>query len=526
MTRPGEARARVLVVGGGPVGMLLAAELAALGTEVVLVEGRTTTSERPKATTLHARTVQCLARRGHLPDHLAQAGGDANTMPFHFAGIPGLAITAPPTEPQPVLKVPQAEWERHFEGRARAAGARVLRGHRVVGLDRTPEGVRVEAQGPRGTVTLHARYAVGADGARSTVRRLAGIESDTWPATATALMGQVRLRDEHARLLPPGWHRTPRGWLVVKEAADGSTHLRTLNCDRPPGDRERPVTLAELSQEVSYLAGHDITLTEGRWLSRFSDFSRLARTFRAGPVFLAGDAAHVHFPVGGQGLSTGLLDAVGLGWKLALAAAGDAGDELLDTYDAERRPAARRVVDNTRAQVALMRPDPALDPLRDLIAGMLTSGEDGSGAGGADGGRGGDAFGLMISAQDTVLPTRSPSSSWEGTFLRNVALDTAEGPTDVIRLLREGRPLLLLLGEDGERHLGAARPWAHRLRVVRCAPVPDLPCEALLVRPDGYVGWAPDGGALDAVLARCFGGRGVPDPPEALAAAGPGQPTG
>ncbi|QGV82282.1 FAD-dependent monooxygenase [Streptomyces ficellus] len=518
------ARADVVVVGGGPVGMLLAAELAVRGTDVVLLEHRTTTSERPKATTLHARTVQCLTRRGYLPHPARRTDGDDNTMPFHFAGISGLDITAPPTEPAPILKVPQADIERLFEARARAAGARVLRGHEVVdlvqepsaadGSPQGPAGVRIEAEGPDGPVVLHARYAVGADGARSTVRRLAGFEADTWPATVTALMGQVRLREADA--LPPGWHRTPRGWLVVKGAPGGTTHLRTLSPRLPPTDRGTPLTLEELSEEASYVAGRDIAMTEGQWLSRFSDFTRLVRSYRRGAVFLAGDAAHVHFPVGGQGLSTGLLDAVALGWTLSLAVArttgiagarGDAGapedaaapggagaelDALLDSYDAERRPVARRVIDNTRAQVALMRPDPALDPLRDLLAGMFASGG------------GGDTFGPMISAQDTVLPARSPSSR-EGTFLPNTVLSTTDGPIDVIGLLREGKPLLLLFREEGERHLGAARPWGKHLRVVRCAPAQEIGYAALLVRPDGYVMWAPDGDGLDTVLARTFG---------------------
>ncbi|MFF8289676.1 FAD-dependent monooxygenase [Streptomyces sp. NPDC016309] len=518
-----QTKARVLVAGGGPVGMLVAAELALRGTDVVLLEQRTTVSERPKATTLHARTVQCLARRGYLPaggtphagrpvDDGGETGGP-NAMPFHFAGIHGLTITAPPTEPVPVLKTPQAELERLFESRARAAGARVLRGHEVVGLERTPEGVRIDARGPRGDVVLHGRYAVGADGARSTVRRLAGFEADTWPATVTALMGQVRLADPEA--LAPGWQRTPRGWLVSKTMPDGTTHLRTLSGAGPLADRGRPPSLEELGREASRIAGREILMTEGRWFSSFSDFTRLVRAYRSGPVFLAGDAAHVHFPVGGQGLSTGLLDALTLGWMLALAAAGDAGDDLLDGYDAERRPAARRVIDNTRAQVALMRTDPALDPLRDLFTGMFA-------AGGGD-----DCFGAMISAQDTVLPARSRSAR-EGTFLRNTALDTADGPTDVIRLLRGGEPLLLLFGEAGERHAGPARPYEDRLRVVRCAPVRDLADEALLVRPDGYVGWAPDGGPLGEVLARYFGGgAGRTARADAPAArAGRGQPTG
>jgi hypothetical protein len=151
--------------------------------------------------------------------------------------------------------------------------------------------------------------------------------------------------------------------------------------------------------------------------------------------------------------------------------------------------------------------------VRDLLAGMFAPGGEG------------DPFAPMISAQDTVLPARTPSS-WEGTFLRNVALDAADGPTDVIHLLRGGGPLLLLLGEDGERHLDAARPWQDRLRVVRCAPVPQLPCAALLVRPDGYVAWAPDGGGLGAVLARWFGGDESRSASEGPVAAGSGQPTG
>ncbi|MFF8830930.1 FAD-dependent monooxygenase [Streptomyces sp. NPDC015131] len=501
MTHPARVEARVLVVGGGPVGMMLAAELAARGTAVAVVEHRTTTSERPKATTLHARTVQTLARRGLLPGAAHGADGHGpgaapgpGGMPFHFAGITGLTLTAPPGEPVPILKMPQAGLERFLEARARAAGARVLRGLELTGLVTEADGVRAEASGPEGTTVLRARYAVGADGARSTVRRLAGIESDTWPATVTALMGQVRT--ERAGALAPGWHRTPRGWLVAKDGPDGTTHLRTLACDGPvsgaPADRGRPPTVEEIGREASYIAGYDIALTDARWLSRFSDFTRLARTYRSGPVFLAGDAAHVHFPVGGQGLSTGLLDAANLGWKLALAAAGDAGDPLLDTYDAERRPAARRVIDNTRAQVALMRPDPSLDPLRDLFTDLFASG------------RGDDCFGPMISAQETVLPDMSPSSC-EGTFLGNVPLDTEDGPTDVIRLLREGRPLLLVAGDEGMRHTGPARPYAGRLRVVRCEPAPGLPGEALLVRPDGYIGWAAGGGKLGDVLDRYFG---------------------
>ncbi|MFD5508248.1 FAD-dependent monooxygenase [Streptomyces sp. NPDC127051] len=495
-------RAQVAVVGGGPVGMLVAAELAAYGVDTVLLESRADVSERPKATTLHARAVQCLARRGHLPAPAAPyagARGARTGSPFHFAGLPGLFITAPETEPEPILKCPQARLERQFEERAREAGARILREHRVTGVvqDEEADGVRITAEGPQGPVVYDVRYVVGADGARSTVRERAGIASDTHPATISALMGAVRLAEPDA--LAPGWHRTPRGWIVAKGDAEGMTHIRTLNCAGAHADRHLPPTQEELRREVSWIAGREIAMGEARWLGRFSDFSRLARTFREGRVFLVGDAAHVHFPIGGQGLSTGVLDALNLAWKLALAVRGEAGPELLGTYDAERRPVARRVIENTRAQLALMRPGPELDALRGVFSGLLAQE-------GAQGHLGG-----LISAQDTVLPAVLPARSGRscpsaGTFLHNAVLTTSTGETDVIRLLQGGRPLLLLLGEKGAGHREEARDWDGILRVVRARPTPDVPYEALLVRPDGYIAWAPGGADLADALSVYFAG--------------------
>ncbi|MGE7389200.1 FAD-dependent monooxygenase [Streptomyces sp. NPDC004126] len=502
-------RAQVAVVGGGPVGMLVAAELAGYGVDTVVLEERTEVSERPKATTLHARAVQSLARRGYLPGNgdALGTGAGATSGAFHFAGIHGLVITAPEGEPEPILKRPQAELERLFEQRARAAGARVLRGHRVTGIAQEPDGVRLDVEGPGGPAACRVEYLVGADGARSTVRERLGIASDTAPASVSALAGLATLEDPEA--LEQGWLRTPRGWIVSKRTPGGETHVRTLDCTGAYEGRERQPTPRELQGEVSRIAGRDIAMAGARWITRFSDFTRLARTFRTGRAFLVGDAAHLHFPIGGQGLSTGVLDALNLGWKLALAVRGAAGERLLDSYDLERRPAARAVVDNTRAQLALMRPGEDVDALRGLFAGLLA--EDRYAGGLAD----------MISAQGAVLPayTERPSS-WEGRFLPNFRLPA--GADDLVTLLRDGRPLLLLFGEDGARHEEEARAWAPLLRVVRTGRVPGAAHEALLVRPDGHVGWSPGGSPLGGALSAYFG-RGGCAPEAAVAAPGGGR---
>ncbi|WP_079405544.1 FAD-dependent monooxygenase [Streptomyces sp. 3211] len=492
--RPASTHAQVLVVGGGPVGMLLAAELGHHGVSTIVLEAEPRTVDQPKAGTLHARTVQGLARRGHLhapaatEDRLGRSAADA----FHFAGMPGLVITAPATEPGPIVGRSQADLERDFEQRARERGVTVLRGHRVTDIGQGPDAVEVTTQGPDGVRHFTAGYAVGADGARSTVRELIGFAEDTHPATVSALLGLVRLTDPDS--VPYGWHRTPRGWTVAGVNPYGHSRFITIDFRGPHPDRHSPLTLDELRREGERILGHGVPMADPLFFSRFSDFTRLVRDYRQGRVFLAGDAAHVHFPVGGQGLNLGLQDALNLSWKLAHTLAGTAGKDLLDTYDAERRPAGARVIDNTRAQLALMRPDPGLDPLRDLVGGLLGLDDVNT------------HIGHMISAQETVYPARTGRGSrWEGQFLPNLPLTTDDGPTDLTRLLLPGRPLLLLLGEAGAVHRAPGDGWAHVLRTVSATTARPLPWDAVLVRPDGYIAWAPDGGSLTGTLRQWYG---------------------
>ncbi|MET9801243.1 FAD-dependent monooxygenase [Streptomyces sp. NPDC006368] len=473
----------VAVVGGGPVGMLLAAELGLHGVRTVVLERHPETVDQPKAGTLHARTVQSLARRGHLPTRRGGRLDQVATTAFHFAGMPGLTIGAPAVEGQPIAGRSQADLERAFERNARDLGVEIRRGHDVVALTQDPRQVEITAEhGDGRRTTLTADYVVGADGARSTVRALAGIRSEEHPPRVAALLGQVRLLDPEGT--PPGWNLTPRGWTVINVNPFGYSRVITFDFTGPHADRHAPVTLDELRSTASRIAGHDIPMTDAVFTSRFSDYTRLVHRYRDGRVLLAGDAAHVHFPVGGQGLNLGLQDALNLGWKLALAVRGHAGKDLLDTYHDERHPAGRRVIDNTRAQLALMRPGEETEPLRALFAELLRLDQVGA------------YLGDMISAQDTAYPSRG-GSPWQGRFLPNLPLEIDGADSCVADVLHPGRPVLLLFGDAGEEYARTAAAWGHVVDAVRARAPRPLPWDALLLRPDGYVAWAPPSARAD-----------------------------
>lgn len=495
-------RTQVAVVGGGPVGMLIAAELAHYGIQVTVVEQNATTLDVPKAGTLHARTAQSLRRRGYLsgPEATMKLLEQERSQPFHFAGLPGLTVTGPAVEGEPIVGRAQSELERIFERTARERGATVLRGCQAGAVRVREEEAEVVFEDENGTVTLSADWVVGADGARSLVREQADFTSEEHLPQTRAVLGLVDLDAPYQA--PAGWNITERGWTVIGPNPFGPSRVAAFEFDGPHSDRRTPLTLDELCSTVSRIAGRDIPMRNAYFLDRFSDYARLTHSYRKGRVLLAGDAAHVHFPVGGQGLNLGLQDALNLSWKLAHHLNGWPSPFLLDSYTAERRPPAARTIANTQAQLALMRPGAAHDPLRTLFTELLQNPAVSR------------HLGDMISDQDITLPTDPSASPWAGTFLPNLPLTTGGRHTDVAGMLRTGRLQLFLLVTEQEPELRkAAAPWEEVLDITSAMSEVPLAASALLLRPDGYLAWADSGtgpqrgpsgleNALDALLGR------------------------
>ncbi|WP_424210937.1 FAD-dependent monooxygenase [Streptomyces sp. BI20] len=494
----------VLIVGGGAVGLLLACELAARGVDTTVVEELPAVRDVPRAGTLHARTVQTLLRRGHLRLNGTGRLDEHQRFGFHFGGLSVLEIDAPTAEGPPIVNRSQADLEHLFEAGATRSGARVWRGARVVDLVEEAAGVTVSVLAADGAAhTLTADWVVGCDGARGTVRERAGITSTTTEPTFAAALGMVRLLDPASA--PGGWARGPGGGTLVNVNPYGHSRVIAHDFTRPLPDRRRPVTLGELRASTARVLGRDLPMTDLAHAARYSDFTRLADGYRSpghGRVLLAGDAAHVHAPLGGQGLNTGLQDAVNLGWKLALVARGAAPAELLDTYTAERRPVAAAVVANTRAQAAVMDPRPERAPARASVRRYLGD-EEALRATAAE-----------VSGQSITLPPTAPGAGPDlgaGWFLPNHTLATAEGPRTVAELLTAGRPLLLFVPAVGEGLADTALAWGDRLDPVPVADDPALGWNAVLCRPDGYTAWSsptgtrPDLGALTRALTHWLG---------------------
>ncbi|WP_460303463.1 FAD-dependent monooxygenase [Actinocorallia aurea] len=456
---------------------MLAAELRLHGVRVLVLEKETEPKSFVRIVGLHIRSIELMAMRGLL-DRLLEHGRRRPAAGF-FAGI---------AKPEPagldsahvyLLGLPQPVIERLLEEHAIGLGAQVWHGRALAGLVQDDEGVTVELDDGE---LLRARYLVGCDGGRSTVRKLLGVGFPGEPSRNETLMGEMRVRASPEE-------------IAAKTAAVGAAHrpfwLRPFGAGvhgvvvpaEGVGDRAEPPTLADFQRALRAVAGTDFGVHSPRWLSRFGDATRLAERYRVGRVLLAGDAAHIHPPAGGQGLNLGVQDAVNLGWKLAALIRGRAPGTLLDTYEAERRPVAADVLDNTRAQLELQSAEPGAQAVRRLLTELMDFAE----------------VNRRLIEKITAIDVRydfGEGPDLLGRRLRDI--DVRQGR--LYDLLHRGRGLLL--DRTGRLTAGA---WSDRVdHLADPTAALDVPC--LLLRPDGHVAWIGDDQRdLNHHLTRWFG---------------------
>nr|BAA07387.1 6-hydroxylation enzyme of tetracycline [Kitasatospora aureofaciens] len=448
----------MVVAGAGPTGLMLACELALGGARAVVVERRREPEKHSKAMGMQGRTVELLELRGLL-DRFKEGAGVLQGGNFASLGVP-MRFEEFDTQPtQYVLLVPQLRTEELLAERARELGVRIVRGSGVTGFAQDADGVTVETD----TGLLRARYLVGCDGG-STVRKAAGIGFTGQDPHMYALIGDMRFSGD-----------LPRGEGLGPMRPVGLVYRATVAWfDRPFADRRAPVTEEEMRAALVEHTGSDHGMHDVTWLSRLTDVSRLADSYRLGRVLLAGDAAHIHLPAGGQGLNLGFQDAVNLGWKLAAVVRGHGTEELLDSYGRERRPIADGVVRNTRTQAVLIDPDPRYEALRQTLPHLMALPDTNRHMAGMLSG-----FDVAYGGGDHPLVGRR---------MPDAELITADGPRRISDCFAGARGLLLL-PEQGPTASPLAA-WADRvdtLTVKSGGPDPDT---AHLVRPDGYVAWA------------------------------------
>jgi 3-(3-hydroxy-phenyl)propionate hydroxylase len=463
----------VVIAGGGPTGLMLAAELALAGVDVAIVERRASHDlTGSRAGGLHSRTIEVLDQRG-IADRFLSQGQVAQVA--GFAWIP-LDISDFPTRHNYGLGLWQNHIERILASWVGELAVPIYRGREVTGFAQDDTGVDVEVSDGR---SLRAEYLVGCDGGRSLIRKAAGIEFPGWDPTMSCLIAEVEMAEE------PEWgiRRDDKGIHSLSRLEDGP--VRVLVTEQHVGQTSEP-TLRDLSEALIAVFGTDYGIHSPTWISRFTDMTRQAASYRDRRVLLAGDAAHVHSPAGGQGLNIGVQDAVNLGWKLAQVVNETSAESLLDTYHAERHPVGARVLQNTMAQTALMGSGARIDALRDTMSELLSMDEPRK------------RFAAMMSGLD-IHYDLGEGHPLLGRRLPDLDLVTANGPLRVFTLLHDARPVLLNLGEPGGFDI---TPWADRVRLIDAEYVGkwELPVfggvtapTAVLIRPDGYVAWVGDG---------------------------------
>ncbi|MDQ0851016.1 2-polyprenyl-6-methoxyphenol hydroxylase-like FAD-dependent oxidoreductase [Arthrobacter sp. B3I9] len=471
----------VVVAGGGPTGLMLAGELALAGVDVAVVERRPSQDlAGARAGGLHSRTIEVLDQRG-IADRFLSEGQIAQVAGFASTR---LDISGFPTRHPYGLGLWQNHIERILAGWVAEVGVTFYRGRDVTGIAQDDTGVDVGLSDGR---SLRAEYLVGCDGGRSLVRKAAGIEFPGWDPTTSSLIAEVEMAEEPEL----GIHRNAFGvhsfGRLQYEIRDGqvvyadSGPVGVMVTEEHVGSTREP-TLRDLSEALIAVYGTDYGAHSPIWISRFTDMTRQAAAYRDRRILLAGDAAHVHAPDGGQGLNTGVQDAVNLGWKLAQVVKQTSPESLLDTYHAERHPVAARVLRNTMAQSALRRPDDRIKAVGEVISELLGMDEPRR------------RFAAMQSGLD-IHYDLGEGHPLLGRRMPDLDLVTAGGPVRVFALLHEARPVLLNLGEPGRF---STTPLPDRVQLVdaRYSGLWELPVfgevpgpAAVLIRPDGYVAW-------------------------------------
>ncbi|GFZ89618.1 FAD-dependent monooxygenase [Dyella caseinilytica] len=479
-------QADVVVVGAGPVGLLTAIELTLGGARVLVLERLAAPSMVAKALGIGPLGSEALQRRGMTSAIAAaeertfaamktfadkngpDARGRGSKFSGHFAGLSLIRKDAqkePERRPHPV---DQQAVEAMLADQARELGIEVRRECEVTSFVEQENGVDVEWNSPAGPERIRCAYLVGCDGGRSPIRKMAGF---AFPGTAPSMtMYQAVAEIDHPeRLLPSGWRRTSGG---VFSYGPFPGRMFMLDFSGPPENREAPVTREEIEAVLRRISGMDVRVKALESASRWTDNTRLVETYRLGRVLLAGDAAHVHSPFGGQGLSLGLVDAANLGWKLAAVVRGEKPDSLLDTYTAERRPVAEAVLANTLAQIAIMRPDPQAGAMRNIVANLMQF----------------DDANRFIGEIMSGLSTRYDLGSERddvGRLIGDRPISRGGADVSLYDVMHDGKGILLDASTEGKASTLVAASGAQRIRCIRVDTGPSL-----LIRPDACIAWA------------------------------------
>ncbi len=474
----------VVIAGGGPAGMMLAAELALAKVDVAVLERRRDhVLVGSRAGGFHSRTIEVLDQRG-VADRFLAEGQVAQVATF---GTTVLDMSDFPTRHPYSLGIWQNQIERIMAAWIAELPVRIYYGCEVTGFAQDDTGVDVQMCGGE---SLQARYLVGCDGGRSLIRKAAGIEFPGWDPTRSSLIAEVEMAEEPelgVRRDDKGTHGIGRLEYEVRDGkvvyTDGGP-VRVVVTEQQLGPDSEP-TLRDLSEALIAVYGTDFGIHSPTWISRFTDMTRQAAAYRAGRVLLAGDSAHVHYPAGGQGLSLGVQDAVNLGWKLAQVVDGTSPESLLDTYQDERHPVAARALQHTMAQTTLQRQDARMKALVDVVSELASMDEPRKRLAG------------IVSGLD-IHYDLGEGHPLLGRRMPDLDLVTADGPLRVFELLHDAKPALLNLGEPGCFDI---TPWADRVQLIDAKYVGmwELPVlgavtapAAVLIRPDGYVAWVGD----------------------------------